>query len=264
MPAKGDSMMQGRLRRSIGACLMALLALIWLPRGAGAQSADTSSGWSFQITPYLWLAGIGGNVTTAHGQSASFSQSIGDVLSELDGGLMLLGEARYGRWGILADFDYARLTTNGDQGPILGGASLTTREYIGTLDGGYRFIDSDSLKLDGLVGVRVFSVDTSLSTGGALLPPLSDSGSATWADPLLGMRAILPIGAGFFANALGDVGGGPNGDLTWQIYGGLGYNFDKTVAAYVGYRYLAFDHTVNGMNFDIHQQGPLIGVGIRF
>src|SRR5215475_12349938 len=182
MPAKGDSMMQGWLRRSIGAGLMALLALIWLPRGAGAQSADTSSGWSFQITPYLWLAGIGGNVTTARGLSASFSQSIGDVLSELDGGLMLLGEARYGRWGILADFDYARLTANGDQGPIVGQASLTTREYIGTLDGGYRFVDSDSLKLDGLIGVRVFSIDTSLSTGGALLPPLSDSGSATWAD----------------------------------------------------------------------------------
>ena len=79
------------------ACLAVALAMLCLPAGALAQDADAASGWSFQVTPYLWLAGIGGNVSTARGLSASFSQSIGDVLSELDGGLMLLGEARYGR-----------------------------------------------------------------------------------------------------------------------------------------------------------------------
>jgi opacity protein-like surface antigen len=244
--------------------LIAVLALLSLPAGVRAQDARTASGWSFQITPYLWLAGIGGDVTTARGLSASFSQSIGDVLSDLDGGLMILGEVRYRRWGLLADFDYARLSTNGDQGLILGQAGLTTREYIGTLDGGYRFVDSDSFKLDGLMGVRVFSIDNSLSFSGGLLPPRSDSGGDTWADPLIGLRAILPIGAGFFGNAYGDVGGGPNGDLTWQIYGGLGYNISETVAAYVGYRYLAFNHAVDNLTFDIHQQGPLLGVGIRF
>ena len=74
----------------------------------------------------------------------------------------------------------------------------------------------------------------------------------------------LPIGSGFFANAYGDVGGGPNGDLTWQLYGGVGYNFNQSVAAYVGYRYLAINHDVNGFGFDITQEGPLIGLGIRF
>jgi predicted porin len=94
--------------------------------------------------------------------------------------------------------------------------------------------------------------------------PLSDSGGDTWADPLVGVRVILPIGKGFFANGLGDVGGGPGGDLTWQLYGGLGYNFNQTFAAYVGYRYLAMNHQDGNFLFNINQQGPLVGVGIRF
>jgi opacity protein-like surface antigen len=108
------------------------------------------------------------------------------------------------------------------------------------------------------------SIDNTLSFSGGLLLPRSSSGGDTWVDPLVGVRVILPIGSGFFANAYGDVGGGPNGDLTWQLYGGVGYNFNQSVAACFGYRYLAINHDVNDFGFDIAQEGPLIGLGIRF
>ena len=138
------------------------------------------------------------------------------------------------------------------------------REYLVTLDGAYRFIDSDAFKLDALAGVRIMSVDNDLSFSGALLPPRSDNGGDTWADPVVGLRTILPIGGGFVANALGDVGGGPNGDLTWQIYGGIGYDFNESVSAYVGYRYLSMNHQDGNFKYNINQQGPIIGVGFRF
>ena len=239
-------------------------ALCFLPvaGGASAQDAKTSSDWGFQVTPYLWLAGMGGTITTASGRSASFSQSFSDIFNNLNAGVMLLGEARYQRWHLLADFDYVKLTTDASRsGPILGQPSVETKEFLGTLDGGYRIVDSDAFKLDGLVGVRVISIANTLSFSAI---PQSSSSSQTWADPLIGARAILPIGSGFFANAYGDVGGGPDGDLTWQLYGGLGYDFNQTVSAYVGYRYLSINHDVNNLTFDISQQGPLLGVGIRF
>src|SRR4051794_14502737 len=94
--------------------LVLFAAALWVGDAARAQDTKAGSDWGFQITPYLWLAGIGGDVTTPRGLSASFSQSIGDVLGNLDGGLMLLGEVRYRRWHLLADFDYARLTTDAD------------------------------------------------------------------------------------------------------------------------------------------------------
>ena len=258
-------MFRRRLHSIRGVLLGMALALAPLTGVARAQDAGATSGWSFQLTPYLWLAGINGDVAGPRGNAASFDASIGDVLSHLDGGLMLLGEARYRRWGILVDFDYARLSaTGGGLSPILGQPSLTTREYLVTLDGGYRIIDSDALKLDGLMGVRIMSIDNELSFSGALLPPRSDNGGATWADPVVGLRTILPIGGGFIANALGDVGGGPNGDLTWQIYGGIGYEFNKSVSAYVGYRYLSMNHQDGNFKFNINQQGPILGVGFRF
>src|SRR5262249_38968961 len=95
-----ESTLVSRTRRLtlLRAVLLALLTAS-AARDAAPKSAD---GWTFQVTPYLWLAGIGGSVTAPNGDSASFSAGIGDVLSHLDGGLMLLGEARHGRFGILA------------------------------------------------------------------------------------------------------------------------------------------------------------------
>jgi len=258
-------MMRGRVHGIRWKVLAVVLCLLSLGEGASAQSAkDTKSpsDWGFQITPYLWLAGMGGTITTASGRSASFSQSFGDILDNLDAGVMLLGEVRYQRWHLLVDFDYVKLTTDAARsGPILGQPSVETKEYLGTIAGGYRFLDSESFKLDGLIGTRVISVSNTLSF--SAIPQTSSSGE-TWADPLIGVRAIMPIGWGFFANAYGDVGGGPDGDLTWQLYGGLGYDISPMVSAYVGYRYLAINHDVNNLNFDISQQGPMLGVGIRF
>jgi hypothetical protein len=31
-------------------------------------------------------------------------------MKNLDAGVMILGEIRYGRWGLLTDFDYAKLS----------------------------------------------------------------------------------------------------------------------------------------------------------
>jgi hypothetical protein len=253
-------------RARAGRALLGFVSAALLSMGvARAQDAKPADGWTFQVTPYLWLAGFGGDITGERGNTASFSAGIGDVLSHLDGGLMLLGEARHGRFGILADFDYANLSAeSGHFGPLLGQPSATMKEYLGTLEGAYRFVDAPGFKLDGLGGVRVMSLNTELSFSGALLPPRSDSAGDTWADPLLGLRVILPIAGGFFANAYGDVGGGPNSDLTGQLYGGFGYNFNETFTAYVGYRYLTMHHATERLDFDIAQQGPLIGVGIRF
>ena len=144
-------MMRGWIHGIRWKILAVLLRLLTFSDGASAQSAKDAkspSDWGFQVTPYLWLAGMGGTITTASGRSASFSQSVGDIFSNLNGGLMLQGEARYQRWHLLADFDYVSLTTDAARsGPILGQPSVKTTEYMGTLAGGYRFVNSDPLNL---------------------------------------------------------------------------------------------------------------------
>jgi hypothetical protein len=67
-------------------------------------------------------------------------------------------------------------------------------EYLGTLEGEYRFFDTVSFNLDGVFGVRVMSINNELSFSGALLPTLSDNGGDTWANPIVGLKARLQFG----------------------------------------------------------------------
>jgi hypothetical protein len=141
---------------------------------------------------------------------------------------------------------------------VAGQLSVTLKKNLFTIDGGYRFVDTPSTQVDGIIGTRIFSFDTSLSTsGGLLVPRVSDSRSAAWADLIIAGRVILPFDDGtapWFASLYGDIGGGPNGDLTLQLFGGVGYNFNKTMAGFVGYRYLAINHSSG--RFDYRFQIP--------
>ena len=256
--------------RSQLACWVLLCAILLNTAMAGPARAEDPappSPWSFQLVPYLWLVGIGGDISGPR-ESVSVNAGIGDVLSHLDGGLMLVGEAHYRQWFLFGDFDYARLSADGSWGPIVGTPSATLTQYMFTVNGSYRFVDMPSIKADAMIGTRIFSFDTSLGTsGGLVLPPLSDSASITWADPILAGRVILPFDDGkapWFATLYGDVGGGPNSDLTWQFFGGLGYNFNKTIASFLGYRYLEIQHSTGSYSFRINQQGPMLGVIFRF
>jgi hypothetical protein len=255
--------------RSKLACWVLLCAILQAAMTGAARAEDPAppSPWSFQVVPYLWLAGIGGDINGPR-ESVSVSAGIGDVLSHLDGGLMLVGEAHYGRLFLFGDFDHVRLSADGSWGPVVGQPSATLTENMFTVNGGYRFVDTPSVKVDGMIGTRIFNYGVDISTsGGLVLPPLSHSASITWADPILAGRVILPFDDGkapWFASIYGDVGGGPNSDLTWQFFGGLGYDFNKTIAGFVGYRYLETQHSTGNFGFRLNQQGPMMGVALRF
>src|ERR1700761_3034715 len=101
--------------------LICTLILI-LSGGARAQvvsSAPAStSGWSFNIAPYVWLPTIssdlqasgprGGNVST------SISAGFGDYISNLNFATMLGGKARYDRFSIMTNLVYVNASLTSD------------------------------------------------------------------------------------------------------------------------------------------------------
>jgi hypothetical protein len=234
---------------------------------ADAKKSDAEKpvhGWTFEITPYLWVSGLNGTVGASQLlPPADIDLSFADLLRHLNFAAYVAGEARHGRFGILADFEYAKVSANSSRFTPLGQAQLQTKNFNSTIEGAYRFVDSPSVTVDGVAGVRIFSVKNELSFG--FLPNRSASGSETWADPVAGIRIIVPIQSGFFANAYGDVGGfGISANWTWELYGGIGYNFNETITGYAGYRYMDVRHQDNGFIYDVAMRGPLIGVGFRF
>lgn len=72
-----------------------------------------SNEWRFEVTPYLWLAGMKGTVGLNNGLAKSADFSPGDVLSNLKSGGMIAAEAHNGNWGIAGDLVSATLQNSG-------------------------------------------------------------------------------------------------------------------------------------------------------
>lgn len=95
--------------------------------------------------------------------------------------------------------------------------------------------------------------------------PKEVSGNEQWIDPIVGVRGQYNFNEHFFAAVYGDIGGfGIGSDLTWQVSGSLGYNFNKNVFTELGYRYLQIDYSDGGFEYDVATSGFFVGLGFNF
>ena len=259
-------------RMRLAAWAGALALILFAASGAEAQTAKSENGWTFQVSPYLWATGIKGTVgVSSRLPPAKVNVNFDDIFNHIDwpAAIFFTAEARSPdqRWGIFNDFEYIKLDADAPtKGALFGSATLTMTNLTDTLEVGYRFVDQRSLKMDVMGGVRIFSITNELGLTSGRLMGRSDSVNQTWADPVIGGRFKLDVPTTkFLINGYADIGGmGINGDLTWQFYGGGGYNFNNWLTGYFAYRYLNVQHEDGGFVYDIVQQGPMAGVGIRF
>jgi outer membrane receptor protein involved in Fe transport len=224
------------------------------------------SGWSFALSPYAWTPGLTSSVETAWG-TVEVDKSIGDVLSDLDLAFMGAFEARNGRWSLIADLFYANLSQSRPTplGMLFSRAEFETEAKLLSGYAGYRVFENDQVALDAMVGLRINSVDLDISLSPGLLQGQRFGASETWVDPLIGGRARFAITDRWFATALVDVGGFRGGsDLTWQIFGSLGYQFNERWSVQGGWRYVVIEKTINGRDVELDLNGPLLGFTVRF
>ncbi len=86
--------------------LAALVAGIGLPAQAQETAAANAGGWSFALTPYVWLASLNGDVGAVPGlPKVSVDADFGDIIENADMAFMLAAEARHGRFGIVTDLN---------------------------------------------------------------------------------------------------------------------------------------------------------------
>ena len=63
----------------------------------------------------------------------------------------------------------------------------------------------------------------------------------------------------------GDIGGfGASSHLTFQVYGGLGYQANDWFSAELGYRVMDVDYEDGGFVYDMTVYGPTAGFRFRF
>jgi hypothetical protein len=96
----------------------AIAADVTMPTKASIAPAPVIQTWTYSFTPYIWATSLSGS-TTVKGRTTDIDASFIDILNHTEFPKDLFqvaafGEARYGRFGLLADIAYMKLGLGAD------------------------------------------------------------------------------------------------------------------------------------------------------
>lgn len=252
-----------------------LAAAFFTPASVHAADAPVSvmpgpmeaqdSGWTFAFSPYFWAAGLSGDISQFGLPTVHVSPDFGDLFENLDFGAMAMGEARNGRYSFFGDVMYTRLSVGSatPRGIVASRVDVTSETFAGLVGTGYSVLASDQGYLDIVAAARIWHVGTDISFSGGILDGVDVSDNATWVDGLVGFRGRYSLTDAVYFTGWGLVGAG-EADIDWDIAAGIGYQFSSTISAVAGYRALGVDYDEDGFVFDAVQQGPILGLVVRF
>ena len=261
---------------------------------------ETPSPLEIRIGVPGWLAGVSGNsgvkgVVTS--PDVSFDQ-IFDHLTHVP--LSLSVDVRYKRWEFFGDGLYMEV---GDSATLPGLLFTNANIHLktGLAEGfvGYRVINCDKAALSFFAGARYSYQGGDLSifdNGDARLVilrrllgirnKLDFSDSTGWVDPVIGARGKVKIWRATSLYAEGDVGGFDansgsafelrrqgrtivrepvdSSDWSYQVQGGLEFQFSRWFWLQVGWRYLKYDYKQEGFTNKTALNGPQVQAGVNF
>lgn len=257
-----------------GALASALLACAFSTPLAAAEGGEGHDAWQFEVTPYVWGAGLDGTVRINNRPQAGLAveQSFSDILNILDFAAMGTFEARKGRWGVLADAVYFKVSEEGSLTGPLGFASLAANaavtQQMYSLMATYRATEGVTT-VDLVGGLRYASVkwDVGIQASVPVLPAADRRFVQTkdWVDPVVGARIQHALSDRWMLVGYADIGGfGVGSDLSWQLLAGVNYAFSPSIVGKVGYRYVSIDYDKQGFSYDMAFSGAFVGVGIRW
>ena len=247
-----------------------------------------------------WMPGVSGN-SGVKGVVASPDVSFDQLFRHLTHVPIVLSvDIRYKRWEFFGDGTYMEVGTSA----ALPGLLFTNANFhlqTGFAEGfvGYRLINCDKAALSLFVGARYNYQGGDLSifdNGDARLVRLRQllgirnkldfSDSTDWVDPVIGARGKVKLWKAISLYAEGDVGGFDansgsafeihregrtivresvdSSDWSYQVQGGLEFQFSRWFWLQVGWRYLKYDYNQGGFTNKTALNGPQVQGGINF
>ncbi len=236
-----------------------LLIAIVMTVPAHAQEKD----WKFEVTPYLWMAGIEGDVTVG---DTTLEADVGfsDILDAVDASFAFLSVTQYKQWVIWTQLDYMSLSTDNLDDPPPN-SEINTDVIILTAAGGYQFSGpfGEGSTVDALIGIRYLGIDNEIEIG-----PLSADKSRNITDVVLVLRPSAILFKETFKGRLRfnptlSIGGGDS-DLTYELQPQLQYQITEHFAGRLGYRRLFYDISGDRADFEATFHGLIVGIGGTF
>ncbi|WP_254438040.1 outer membrane beta-barrel protein [Ruegeria arenilitoris] len=241
-----------------GAIAAAMLA------SATTTASAQQSGWSYEATIYLFMPETETSFETPAGK-VDGTLSFSDALENLDFAFMGALAATNGQWSVLADYNYTNLSFgNTLGGPANSELETSVKTQFLTALLGYRVRDDQSVKVDLAGGFRWYSTDTEFTLTPERAPSRTNTADDSWFDPVVGVRARFSLSDSWTSTAYVDYGGFRSGSQTWSVLLTADYAINERWVLRGGYRYISFDHDINGSEYKFDQSGPLFGATYRF
>ena len=248
------------------------VAMVFGVTGASAQEEE----WEFVVAPmYLWAKSVSG-ASTAGGREQQLELDFqDDILENLDAAFAIHFEARKGKLGLFAEYNYSKLDPSNTitAGPITLKADVEFTENVG--EGGitWAIAESERMRWEVMGGLRYMKQDLDLKLnsnrpGGQLLPERLSVGDS-WLHPFAGGRVIVKMSERWSFRARADYGYEGSDNTALQGIALFDYRFRDWGSAFFGYRYLDIDFDNGSSRFDQYgfdgdQQGPAIGLNLYF
>ena len=224
--------------------------------------------WSFSLTPYFWLAALGGHANL-HGTRVVFSTPISRTRHDLDVSIGARFEASTGPWAFLLDPDYVKVTQSTYSRPS---NAKSTYESIMT-DGGvyYQILDyasrgqSEPLSsLELLAAARVVSLHTSVQFLNNQTQPQSDTSCVV--VPLIGARLKYNATPKIHTWLSADFGGLEVGHVssTWSASLGASFQVVDYLALSLGYKALGINYSKEAITINTLLQGPVLALTLSY
>jgi opacity protein-like surface antigen len=256
--------------RATAAVCAGLIVAVAAGTAAPQTSAGDGEGWEFSVTPHVWTVSMKGTADLGD-LDVPLDVDLSDISDALDLGAFVHLEARHGQWGGLLDVGYMSASLRDEPldivDPFSSMADVETSVVVLDALGSYRVALTDSDVFDFLVGVRWTraEVDVVVTEGP---PDYGGTADDSWIDPLVGIRFSSRFSESWYSWVRMDIGGfGIGSDFTWGTSLGLGYEFNDTVAANLGYKHIGIDwddgsEMYKGLTLVEH--GLLLGVTFSF
>jgi hypothetical protein len=232
-----------------------------------AAPAMVVNDWKVQLTLYGWATALNGDVGLRGLPPVDVDESFSDIFDQLDGAIMGSLFLSNGRFMLLTDLVWAKLSDSVEFGPFGGTADYEQRLLIAQAAAGYTLpLGIPNLELSATAGVRYNRLKAELDIDLGLLPiGISREGTKNWIDPTVGLFMHYEINDRWFINALADIGGfGVGSDLTAQGFASIGYMWTQSVSTAVGYRAIYTDYSKDGFVYDTTMHGPFLSLAVHF
>lgn len=113
------------------------------------------SPWSFTIEPYAWLPSLVGDIGVGGLPPVHIDYGSGSMLSAFQWGAFLKGEARYGKWGLLADGMFVDIESQVETpGPLYDNTTVAIQQGLAQFAVAYRVWEDQRGFVDVYAGGR--------------------------------------------------------------------------------------------------------------